>query len=71
MKSKRWRRRNRHIRHEWVEAYALCEFKNKMNWRGFRQGWKLELIYTYPVADWLYKECGLVGYRDLLIGKNA
>jgi hypothetical protein len=65
MKSKRWKRRNRRDRPEWVQAYNLCDFQNKMNWRGYKRGWKLELLYSYPVADWLYKKCGLAGHREI------
>lgn len=29
MKSKRWKRRNRHTRPEWVESYAFCHYLNR------------------------------------------
>ena len=31
MKSKRWKRRNRHTRPEWVDAYWFCDFMNDFN----------------------------------------
>lgn len=65
-KSKRWKRRNRHTRPEWVEAYFLSDFCNRKAWKGYTKGILAELIYYFPFADRRYKATGLPNFRGEL-----
>lgn len=71
MKSKRWKRRNRHTRPEWVEAYKYCDFKNRLSWKAHKGYWGVGLKYSYPMCIYLVSGLWLVGNRDIQLSNTS
>ena len=68
MKSKRWVRRNRRTRPEWVEEYNECERINRINWALYFSGHKL--WYCYPILVYIVQDMWIVGHRYLEIKRE-
>ena len=58
MKSKRWKRRNRHTRPEWVRAYKACEIRSSINTERVRFGACRK--YYYPTNSNIKGYCRVV-----------
>ena len=58
MKSKRWKRRNRHTRPEWVYAYKVCQTRAEINAQRIRFG--VCKKYYYPTDSDIKGYCRIM-----------